>query len=343
MMTSTRIRKTIRRALVVLGVALTMIAAACGSGSGEGVPANEAVLASAPGGSSTETPRQATTPAASPSETPWSPFLLDLETGVKTPLPDGLSPGIAAAYAYIPSPDGTRLVFGQCQGANPLCSGGDATTIANVDGTGARTLEPAEGLNIYPSRWSPDGTTLLYQEREGGTRDLGNLFVEDVSTGRRTQVTQLELSSAEWHFLWAGFSPDGRNVIFHLPRRSAYENPEWDVWSVPVTGGEPTLVLANAAFPLYLPDGQQIAFVAPMSSPFNGHSIGIASADGSRRTLVEANDAIWWPAMSPDGSRIAYDDGGSIYVVDVSTGESTKVVGGSAAEWLDDDTLIVTP
>jgi hypothetical protein len=33
----------------------------------------------------------------------------------------------------------------------------------------------------------------------------------------------------------------------------------------------------------------------------------------------------------------------SAYVVDVSTGESSKVANGSHAEWLDDDTLIVVP
>jgi hypothetical protein len=47
--------------------------------------------------------------------------------------------------------------------------------------------------------------------------------------------------------------------------------------------------------------------------------------------------------MSPEGSRIAYQDGSSIYVVDVSTGESSRVADGNLAEWLDDDTLIVSP
>jgi Tol biopolymer transport system component len=58
---------------------------------------------------------------------------------------------------------------------------------------------------------------------------------------------------------------------------------------------------------------------------------------------VESNIVIGYPAMSPDGSRIAYQDGGSIYVVDVSTGEATKVADGEIAEWLDDDRLIVNP
>ena len=48
--------------------------------------------------------------------------------------------------------------------------------------------------------------------------------------------------------------------------------------------------------------------------------------------------------MSPDGTRIAYVDGGAIYVVDVDTGQSFEVANrGSGVEWLDDDTLVVSP
>ena len=68
----------------------------------------------------------------------------------------------------------------------------------------------------------------------------------------------------------------------------------------------------------------------------------IATPDGFR-TLVEASFGIFEPKMSPDGSRIAYADGGSIYVVDVSTGESSQVAVGRMAAWLDDDSLIVAP
>jgi Tol biopolymer transport system component len=103
------------------------------------------------------------------------------------------------------------------------------------------------------------------------------------------------------------------------------------------------LVVRNAASPLYLADAEEIAFIVPGTSAFDGQSIAIAGADGSRRTLVKATEGIWIQTISPDRSRIAYPDGGCVYVVDIATGEASKVADGGFAAWLDDDTLIVTP
>jgi hypothetical protein len=292
--------------------------------------------------------QKAATPAeetpAVPAET--APFFLDLRTGETTPLAENLAGG----YSYAASPDGLQLAFGTC------CSGTDVMTIANIDGSDARTLESPEGLNYYGARWSPDGTKLVYQERNGGgdtalTGDVGNLFVHDLSTGRRTQITDLELSRAWWWFLSPSFSPGGRDVIFHLPRTRS-QATTWDAWSVPVNGGEPSLVLRNAAFPMLTghgPEGEEVAFVEPTASDFAGQSLmtGRLSPQSDIRTpLVETNGSIWWPVLSPDGFRVAYQDGGSIYVADMGSlvwGESSKVADGDNTEWLDDNTLIVSP
>jgi Tol biopolymer transport system component len=138
-------------------------------------------------------------------------------------------------------------------------------------------------------------------------------------------------------------------VIFHMPRSSS-ETTKWDVWSVPVSGGEPTLLLRNAVFPMIRaegPEGVRIAFVAPMPNNLSGQSImtGRPMPDSDiRRTLVEAKSSNWWPTISPDGRKIAYQDGGSIYVVSVvSYGLPSKVADGNTAEWLDNETLIVAP
>jgi Tol biopolymer transport system component len=274
------------------------------------------------------------------------PFFLDLRTGERTPLPKAIVPegvGHGVEVFYTASPDGTKIAYNTCHPGG--CSKADEMAVADIDGSDARSVRLPEGLNGYAPHWSPDGTKIVYQLRNGASDglDLGNLFVQDLSSGQTTQLTDLELSKAGWWFMSPRFSPDGRSVIFHLARDSS-GTTKFDVWSVPVTGDEPTLVLRNAFFPMVLPDGEGIAFVKPSGVDLSGDRISIADAEGSRRTLVEANVAIAFPTMSPDGSGIAYQDGGSIYVVDVSTGESSKVADGDYdnAAWLDDATLIVT-
>jgi hypothetical protein len=128
------------------------------------------------------------------------------------------------------------------------------------------------------------------------------------------------------------------------PGRS--ETTEWDAWSVPVAGGEPTLVLRNAAFPMYFADGKEIAFVPPGGLELRGSQHrdrergrrGLPSdARGSGRSNLVAHDVAGGKQDRVCGV------GGSVEVVDVSTGESSKVADGETAGWLDDDTLIVNP
>ena len=294
------------------------------------------------GGQNTRTPGNQ--PSTVAPRTFSGPFFLDLRTGGKTPLAKNLAGGVS----YVASPDGRRIAYSSS--SSDGCVATDGITVANIDGTDARTFKSPAGLTYCSPRWSPDGTKLVYQERDAADPfSVGNLFVRELSTGRRTQVTDLRLSKAEWWFLSPSFSPDGASVIFQMPRSSS-ETTKWDVWSVPVTGGEPTLVLRNASFPMLNPaggpEGVAIGFVSPRPDSFAGRSImtGRPIPDSDiRRTLVEAKSSIWWPTFSPDGRRIAYQDGGSIYVVNVGTGNSSKLANGHTAEWLDNDTLIVAP
>jgi Tol biopolymer transport system component len=313
------------QAIRSLLLAIALIGTACsGDESGSGGEASPAATTSEAAG-------LPATPSVEAASTEPAPFLLDLETGDERPLVESLAGG----FGYAVSPDGMRLAY-EIGG----CEAGSVVKVANLDGTNASTLESPPGLAICAGvRWSPDGTKLLYQVRDPASHDLGNLFVHDLASGERTQITDLELS-AYWWFLTATFSPDGRSVLYHLPRDSS-QVTKWDVWSVPVTGGEPRLVVRNSSFPMALPHGE-VAFVVPLDSSFSGQRIAIEDGTGSRRTLVEAEDT-WWPTISPDGARIAYPDDGSIYVVDVATGESTMVAHGGLADWIDDDTLIVSP
>jgi dipeptidyl aminopeptidase/acylaminoacyl peptidase len=290
--------------------------------------------------------------APTTAELSTKPHFLDLETGEATLLPESLEGG----DSYVASPDGTRVAF--------VGSGtGGVINIANIDGTGVRTLpSPPEGFVDQQPRWSPDGTRIVYQERFDDDDHVGNLFVYDLSTGEKTQITDLELRRS-WHYdLWPSFSYNSRSdtVIFHMARTSG-DTGTAEVWWVPATGGEPRLLLENAWYPMTSPSavgGDLFAFKFLLpSADLASRSImaGHPCCPNQRTTLVEANESIWWPTMSPNGDSIAYQDGESIYVLDIGAAIGwglpssvpregpRKVAVGSTAEWLDDDTLIVAP
>jgi Tol biopolymer transport system component len=307
--------------------------AACTSGPTE-TNANE---------SSRETPTSSATasPATVVADTPPAAFLLDVATGTQTPLAktsaeNDSNVAFDSGYYYVPSPDGSQMYL-----ESPETN---ASVVANIDGSEGRRLDPQGDVDYYAGGWSPDGTKIVYQRRDSSGDDFGNLVVEDIASGRTTQITDLEQPSDDvdgWWYLAPTFSADGRTVIYHWPVATS-SGIDWDLWSVPVTGAEePALLVKNAAEPATT-DGETWAFVRPTSDFFAGSTLVLATPEGSRK-LVEANEDIFEPKISPDGSKIAYQDGGSIYVVDVSTGETSDVAVGRMADWVDDDTLVVAP
>jgi dipeptidyl aminopeptidase/acylaminoacyl peptidase len=258
-------------------------------------------------------------------------YFLDLGTGETRPLPDGIPQG----ESYAVSPDRTMVA------TNPCCSGNDPVWIVNIDGTDLRLITKGE-MDGYGPRWSADGSMLVFQGRDGSTSELGDLFVVDVATGDRTRITNLGPESYEPWFLSPSFTPDGRSILFQLPRGPGHTPAGWDLWSVPIDGGEPTLVLRDASMGAYSVDGA-LAFENP--SPGDWSSDLLQFAKDPLTAGVARGDEIAFPRWSPDGKRIAYVDRGSVYVVDPWTGETSRVrvAEGGSGEWFDDDTLIISP
>ena len=266
-------------------------------------------------------------PTIAPPAASSEAFLLDLRTGDTAPLPEALS----GADDYQVSLDGTMFAY----------TSSARLYVADVDGTGVHEV-PTGGLEPNGPSWSPDGSLLVYQ---GLARDpnVGDLFVVDLSTDEVRRITDLEPRTAWWWYR-PSFTPDGETILFHFPRPSD-AGSRWDLWSVPVAGGEPTLVRRDAAEGVYAPDGRTLAFLdAPRVEDDDGwsSSLWLADADGSDPRLLVDGDfhSIRW---SPDGTRIAFSGGREILVVDVATGESSNVADGGIADWLDDDTLVVSP
>ena len=136
-------------------------------------------------------------------------------------------------------------------------------------------------------------------------------------------------------------SPDGTTVLFHLPRGEG-KTTVWDLWTVPIGGGEPTLLRKNAGYAQYASNGSIVFLDHPV--PFQGDAIWIMDGDGSNaRSLVEREGADFtWPRVSPDGTKVAYGHDGKVEWVDIESGQVTTTDRVSEEPaWFGNDTLIV--
>ena len=283
--------------------------------------------------SSSATPAGSSGSAYTSTSPPASWSTVDLNTGTVTPL--RASDATSGAF-YVVSPDGSRVAY------NPCCNWETPTVTANLDGTQVHAVS-AEGMDGVGEQWSPDGSQLVYQQRDGSTNDLGNLFVQDIATGRRTRVTNLDRKQWGWWFTFPSFSPNGKSILYQLPEghRPNGDNRIWDLWSAPAAGGKPTLVRRNAAWGDYSPDGKWLAYLSSLrESDFTGATLWIRGVDGGAPQALVRGGALQWVRWSPDGTRIAYSNASAIYVVNILSRQITKVAKGGQPEWQGDHTLI---
>ena len=301
--------------LPVLAVVVGLLAAACST-------------SSSPATSSTHV---ATTSAPPPLSSSWSK--VNLETGSITPI---TASSATAGSFYVVSPDHKKVAY------NPCCGWETPALVANADGTDVHKLTAA-ALDGVGEQWSPDGSQLVYQQRDGSGDAVGNLFLQNVATGQRTRVTNLGPKQWGWWFTFPSFSSDGKSILYQFPKGPLpnEDNRNWNLWSVPVTGGKPTLVQRNAGWGGYSPNGKWLSYLSPVRHDFSGGGLWISKVHGGTPRALVHGGSLLWPRWSPDGTRIAYANGPYIYVVDAATGATHKVGRGGQPGWLNNHTLIV--
>ena len=254
---------------------------------------------------------------------------LNITTGESSPVPISLG----AATLIEVSPNGNAVTYGTC------CDGDDQVFVANLDGSETENITP-EGLDGYAPTWIDD-QRILFQVRSGESMRLGDLYVADLTTGETTMAVDLP---DERNGAWIGVSdvsPDGTTVLFHFPRGRG-RGVEWDLWTVPLAGGEPTLLREDAGYAQYAADGSIVFLDHPV--PFHGEAIWIMDGDGSNaRPLVEhRGDEVGWPRVSPDGTKVAYGHDGEVEWVDIESGEVTATGQlNDEPAWFGNDELIV--
>ncbi|MDR1510189.1 MAG: hypothetical protein LBS53_11180 [Synergistaceae bacterium] len=148
--------------------------------------------------------------------------------------------------------------------------------------------------------FSPDGKSIAVSSGKDGDF-LSRIYTVDLSTGESRLVTP------QPHSYLHGWSPDGKTLAF-CGAREYGGRLEWDVYTVPVTGGEETRLTDSEGLndgPEYSPDGKYIWFNSLRTGMMQ---IWRMKADGGEQTQMTFDDTMnaWFPHISPDGEKVVY-------------------------------------
>jgi Tol biopolymer transport system component len=238
-------------------------------------------------------------------------------------------PGTRGAVYPLLSPDGQSLAFARYRERRgprgALKFQAAAVTLVKVNGETPRRLTPwRNGLEAFPSSFSPDGSTLaISQERKtpSGSPRFAAIAIRLDGSGATVLARQATQPV---------YSPDGGQLALISVGKRKTKRKTFEDGEVRVTYNETELAVANADgtglrkltgthglefLPSWDPSGQRLAYTYLPIDPFDflerGSSIMAINGDGSCRTRVLsypnafAFGAVWQPGAGREAGRIA--------------------------------------
>lgn len=199
------------------------------------------------------------------------------------------------------SPDGTRLAY-----VRSTPEGRKVALFSVAEGTSSDL--DVEG-RFTELRWSPDGRRLAYlstdppPDREPGddalvvgeAREHQRLWILDLAEGGARPASSRDEST--WHFNW---SPDSRSIAALASLSPIAEGHEYGsrLLSIEVASGEVAVLAVKTnpqASPAYSPNGEWIAYLAPLGTFKERGTVHVVPRDGGEpRVLLRSYPGNVW-------------------------------------------------
>lgn len=226
----------------------------------------------------------------------------------------------------IPKPEGG------CNDIFPMWVGEKIYFLSDRDGEfnlysydlGSEAVDPLTSFKDFPIHSaSQDGEKIIY-ERMGtlNTYDLGSGESAKLTVGIATDLQELRprYVKGSRYVRWGEISATGARAVFDI---------RGDIVTLPADKGDArnlTQSSAHEKYPAWSPDGKSIAYFSDLSGEYELH---IKSQDGkgeARVIKLNGTGFYAYAKWSPDSKLISYSDNGrNLYIVDVSTGVSTRI------------------
>jgi dipeptidyl aminopeptidase/acylaminoacyl peptidase len=154
---------------------------------------------------------------------------------------------------------------------------------------------------------------------EGGDADIYTVRPDGTRLARLTEDPGWE-EGPSW-------SPDGKMIAFARYAKGSTDGRAASVWIMNADGtDERQLTSRGCGGPSWSPDGKSIAYTR--YSSVNRGDLFIMNADGSsQRAVVRGHDDMGYPAWTPDGRIVFNRDDTTLYVVDPDGGGPKRLLG----------------
>jgi Tol biopolymer transport system component len=194
------------------------------------------------------------------------------------------------------------------------------------------------GLAPQGSALAPDGRRYAagtFTRGEGGRLLVGALG----GASRTVATSAYEITEPVW-------SPNGRRVAYEVVNPTSCGPADrncvtYELWVVPASGAAARRLASPARFPVWSPDGRQIAFVGYNTFDRFGPPSVVASTHGPARRLarLETPGGLAW---SPDSKRVAFpSERGVVAVTNLLGGRARSLGAGRAVTWTSTASLAV--